>query len=286
MTTATLKINLPSPLYNVDLQSIKYRADRQMEEERKRLALDRGRAMWALKINPPYNVSGIPAFAKRLREVLRTWDAKAQERGWDKQRHEIKTSDAELRQQVEEALAWAEAWEPTALALKAAKSTAIKGRKPAENPRKTDPRTLDHTGTCACCGRNVKIPDGKLYDHGFHITGGPRNQKTGRSWGVRQGSCFGVGFPPDEISPECAKALLKVITAQRKATEKRLADLKAMDPKTVVGKCPFTQRDRTARDEIYSVESELRMLNSDEQRYNEHVKNWKRRPLPDGRTDP
>ena len=74
--------------------------------------------------------------------------------------------------------------------LAAAKDRVIKARKPSATPRKTPERTLDNTGTCACCGQNVKLSAGRIVMHGYTIR-----------WGFQSGRCFGVGFPPIEVSP-------------------------------------------------------------------------------------
>lgn len=81
--------------------------------------------------------------------------------------------------------------EPVANFL-ALKAFVIKSRKPSETPRATPERTLENTGTCAICGRNVKLSStGKIVDHGFTL-----------AWDQRSGSCFGVGYDPIEVSPE------------------------------------------------------------------------------------
>ena len=86
-------------------------------------------------------------------------------------------------------------WKPVADKFRELKPMIVKGRKPAVNPHQTSERTLENTGTCACCGKNVKLNDGKIVDHGFNI-----------KWGVRNGQCFGVGYKPIEVSTEGAVA--------------------------------------------------------------------------------
>jgi len=81
-------------------------------------------------------------------------------------------------------------WEDVAVLLAKTKTDVIKGRKPSATPRKTEPRTLDNTGTCPCCGHNVKLNGGRIVDHGFTLEFNQRN-----------GKCFGVGYRPWEISP-------------------------------------------------------------------------------------
>ena len=79
----------------------------------------------------------------------------------------------------------------------AAKGRVVKARKPSTAPRKTPARTLDNTGTCACCGQNVKLSGGRIVQHGYTIR-----------WGFQSGSCFGVGYLPIEVSDEGLRAAL------------------------------------------------------------------------------
>jgi hypothetical protein len=86
----------------------------------------------------------------------------------------------------------------------AVKGTCQKGRKPMrDEDRKTAPRTLDNTGTCTWCGKNVKLEGDGLYHHGFVIT-----------WQARNGACAGQNYPPAEVSDAGYKALLEVLLAR------------------------------------------------------------------------
>lgn len=83
-------------------------------------------------------------------------------------------------------------WEPVAATVAAAKKDAIKGRKPSTTPRKTKERTLENTGTCPVCGRNIKLRyDSRMVDHGYTLR-----------YGFRNGKCAGVGKLPWEVSPQ------------------------------------------------------------------------------------
>lgn len=86
-------------------------------------------------------------------------------------------------------------WTPVANKFRTLKPLIVMGRKPAETPRKTPERTLENTGTCSCCGMNVKLKAGKIVQHGFTIR-----------YGWQQGICFGRGYDPIEVSPEGAVA--------------------------------------------------------------------------------
>jgi len=65
-------------------------------------------------------------------------------------------------------------------------------------------RTLDNTGTCACCRNNIKLKNDRMVDHGFRISDGFAHY-----FGFRSGNCFGVGYLPWEVSTEGAVALVK-----------------------------------------------------------------------------
>ena len=89
----------------------------------------------------------------------------------------------------------------------AVKPLVVKGRRPGETPN-LNPRTLEHTGTCGCCNRNIKLNGaGRIWDHGYEIEGRGRGMRGGYGYKVG-GSCFGVGYPPIEVSDEVWVALL------------------------------------------------------------------------------
>lgn len=62
-------------------------------------------------------------------------------------------------------------------------------------------RDWTNTGTCGVCERNIKMNDPErqeLVHHGYERPGD----------GGIHGDCFGVGYKPHELSPECAKNYL------------------------------------------------------------------------------
>ena len=62
--------------------------------------------------------------------------------------------------------------------------------------REAKKRDWTNTGTCACCGANVKMDStGKLVLHGYKRPG----------YGYTEGSCFGVGYEPYERSTKGAE---------------------------------------------------------------------------------
>ena len=122
--------------------------------------------------------------------------------------------------------AFLEFWAPYITAselLVSVKPLIVKGRKPAENPSLTA-RTIDHTGTCGCCQRNIKMTDGgRIWDHGYTIDG--RGRGVGSSY-KNGNSCFGVGYEPIEISPRVWKDLLVRMEARIKDLPKRIEQAK------------------------------------------------------------
>lgn len=59
-------------------------------------------------------------------------------------------------------------------------------------------RTLRHIGWCPVCQRDIKVRNGRLVHHGYERPG----------IGFIVGDCFGVGYPPYEMSTECCDAYL------------------------------------------------------------------------------
>jgi hypothetical protein len=57
---------------------------------------------------------------------------------------------------------------------------------------KAPSRTLENTGTCAICAQNTKLLNGKIVNHGYEVK---CHQHVG-------GICFGVNYPPLEVSSE------------------------------------------------------------------------------------
>lgn len=94
------------------------------------------------------------------------------------------------------------------------KATIVKGRRPSEDPDVlANRRTLDNTGTCAVCSRNIKMEHGtKMYHHGFDI----RDH-------TRQGTCHGVGYDAVEVSPEGLVAYLKFLRARKDSLDRGIA---------------------------------------------------------------
>lgn len=169
---------------------------------------------------------------------------------------------------------------PMADKFRTLKPMIQKGRKPAETPRKTEERTLDNTGTCGCCGKNVKMDaNGKLVAHGYTL-----------KYGFQSGNCFGVGYEPVEVSP---KAMVEYVAVLRQhhtdTTEAKIAfvnDRPAIMVQKTWGKAAELVNDgeegydRAHRNRVYQFESELRQIESDIAYYQPRIDNWKPQALP------
>jgi hypothetical protein len=100
-----------------------------------------------------------------------------------------------------------------------AKTIIIKGRKPSETPRQTPVRTIENTGTCGICGKNVKMkPSGGLFEHGFNL-----------KFHFRSNVCYGSNRQAIEVSVQPVidyiKSLEKAIESNnRKLLQKDLPD--------------------------------------------------------------
>ena len=139
-------------------------------------------------------------------------------------------------------------WEDAAAALAAAKKDVIKGRKPSTTPRKTPMRTLENTGTCPVCGKNVKMLGGRMVDHGFTL-----------QYGFRNGNCSGVNKDPWELSPQGKIDFIAGLTAFR-------AEVAARPVKD--------DREGRERDRLVG------WITQDIEYHQQMVSNWKSQPLP------
>lgn len=105
-------------------------------------------------------------------------------------------------------------WETLSSKLRELKGMIVTGRRKLEpSERKTKIRTLDNTGTCSVCGRNVKLSNGNIVDHGYKVYFG------------RNGSCFGTGYPPVEVSKEGIVAFRDMLVQDMFKTKERIKTL-------------------------------------------------------------
>jgi hypothetical protein len=172
--------------------------------------------------------------------------------------------------------------------LKNLKTKVIKGRIPAETPNE-NARTLENTGTCGCCNRNVKLTSSsRIWDHGFQILN--RGYGIGAGYKIG-GSCFGVGYEPIEVSPLVWQDMLA-------AWEKRVVELPSIIENLTNILATMTKPERkmdfqrtpeerelakeyTGRqDGLRQCKSELAYLTIRIPEMKEAIQNWSPRPLP------
>ena len=149
-------------------------------------------------------------------------------------------------------------------------------------------RTLENTGTCACCGQNVKlgyqVAPGKIGRHGF---------KRPRFWQVTVGRCTGTGFPPIEVSPEGSRHLREAVTSIRDAQLQQQAGLRDGSITEVIERRGRGDRltgkkfdpnsphwEYAKRKELERLEMSLRRLHQEVQDLDSQIQNWRPTPLP------
>lgn len=142
-------------------------------------------------------------------------------------------------------------WEPIAQQLESAVPLIVKGRKTGE--RKTPPRTLENTGTCPICGKNFKLDgSGKIISHGYVV-----------QWHQHNGSCFGVGKLPWELSPQGAIDYVKQCCLPQKHGIEDSLKILAWSPKSL---------DR--------ITSELRSVIREITCFENRIAKWEKKELP------
>jgi hypothetical protein len=171
-------------------------------------------------------------------------------------------------------------WTPVAEKFRTLKSMIVMGRKPAETPRQTPVRTLENTGTCSCCGMNVKLKDGKIVQHGYTI-----------KYGWQSGVCFGRGYVPIEVSPEGAVAyneelgnLLVRINRNKTNLIAKRPDLEIRDrytaKVTATLKDGDDKYDRVLEGRVREMESEIRQIEYEITIFTKKIATWTPGVLP------
>ena len=178
--------------------------------------------------------------------------------------------------------------------VKEVKGMVIKGRKPSENPS-LSARTIENTGTCGCCGRNIKLSNaGRIVDHGYGIANRGYGFGTGYKTG---GSCFGFHYEPIEVSPkvwedmkaamETRLAKLPEILAGAKADFAAMAPAHRLNPL-----CPVLTKDQKdhnrsrqlAERAILDMTHELERLPLSIEEMTDKLAAWAPKPLPGTRS--
>lgn len=115
--------------------------------------------------------------------------------------------------------------------LETLKPQIVKGRKPSTNENARPARTLENTGTCAVCGRNVKRAGaGKLVAHGYRTSHGFK-------W---TGDCLGTAADPIEVSVEGLERL-------RDAMDRQLQQIIPADAKPATRKNMIEKQEYAAK---------------------------------------
>ena len=133
-------------------------------------------------------------------------------------------------------------------------------------PAPVDPRTLENTGTCACCGRNCKLTAaGRVVDHGFRVPAG---------WGARSAGCLCVGELPVEVSSDGLHRVVRSLVAVRDSLRSKVTRMRNVGP----------LRPRDVR-EMQSAIDQIGCVRADIARFESLIADWRPAPLPDGRAD-
>jgi hypothetical protein len=149
------------------------------------------------------------------------------------------------------------------------------------------PRTRDNTGTCPCCFRNIKLKsrggeeDYLMVLHGYRRPG----------WGSTVGRCWGVDFPPFELSPKGTQMLLKEhLEPALESAEKELRRCKAGEVDKLYNE--RSQKWITEETEgpghwkhlleVHEVntENKVKYLKRDIESLEKLIRGWKKQPLP------
>lgn len=266
-------IAIPDPIYSREYDDLKYIFNRAVETAADASKRFSG-AFYALTyMGAPTSAIEVRSMHRRVTALLAKWDSPATQvmvttaiNSMQSRGQTVTSSD--VREAVVRVRDFLTTWLPLADKMVAVKDRVVKGRKPSAMPRKTEPRTKDNTGTCACCGQNVKLAVGKIVLHGFTIRPG---------W--RAGRCFGVGFSPIETGPDGLVALLEVLRRRIPRLEAEITNLRALDINATLERTP-EQPYRTVRAALSNAESELRHTRSDITATERRIREWVPRPLP------
>lgn len=269
-------IALPDVIFTADYDAAKYLFSRAVETAAKNAKVFNRSFYWLTYKSNPTSALEVRAHAKAIDDLLTRWDRPATKDRVQTALSQMATVPAAgdattpeaLRATLEAAAAFLRRWLPLADKIIAAKSRVTKGRKPSATPRKTKERTTENTGTCACCGKNVKLDNGRIVMHGFTIRPG---------W--RSGRCFGVGYSPIETGKDGLEAYLNALTTHRDQTTKIIAELQKLDPSTALERTPY-QQFRTVGAKLSNEESELLFTQVSIRETEKRIREWEPKPLP------
>jgi len=132
-------------------------------------------------------------------------------------------------------------------------------------------RTLENTGHCGICGKNVKMrSNGTLHDHGF----------TRRKWQGRSGQCFGAGSLAIETSPDVYKryipSLAKILSEVQNLIRKGERGEFPAEVTTFRGRIKVDpSNDRVTKNILSGWQKEKEDLEQDLRHYEGLLRDWK-----------
>jgi len=151
---------------------------------------------------------------------------------------------------------------------------------------KKKPKTRGGSGTCPCCFRNIKLKSRNdaaptIVLHGYLRPG----------WGQVQGSCYGVGYQPFELSSEGTEHLVGVLNDREAHQKDFLRRLKGGEvqqlshqlsrTKVIIVKPGEVAWERLLKERIDETERILVHLVKDLQVLRKLIADWKAQPLPE-----
>ena len=140
------------------------------------------------------------------------------------------------------------------------------------NEKETSTRYI---GTCAACGRSIKVRDGKLVHHGYERPG----------HGYIEGDCFGVHYEPHETSPQCAIDLKPIIEAHIESQKVAIKNVESATSLIDWRKVTLTREENKyafeaeQKSRIRQIERRIEKLTADRDRLASMVESWTAQPL-------
>ncbi len=243
-------------IYNVDYKEVKDAANRKLEEGYRAAVVDKYLAVdYDTRMAYPEGVSNLYYSAYPQAHTLKARD------------NQIIKAEKEYGDHwmVQAAREYLELVRPVIEKLVIIKGLVVKGRKPSTTPRQTPERTIENTGTCSVCGRNVKMKDNKIVDHGYTV-----------KYGFQSGNCSGVGYDPIEISPKGAVAYIKSLENFKATQEATL-------PKAFEAARASAYGDWKVRNAPRQIETSIRHVTLDIEMFTKIIDTWEAKPLPDAK---
>lgn len=249
-------------IYNVDYKSVKDAANRKLEEGYRAAVVDKYLAIdHEIRHAYPELVGDLYYSSYPQAHTLKARDnqiIKAEKEHGD-------------HWMVQAAREYLELVRPVIEKLVIIKGLVVKGRKPSTTPRQTPERTIENTGTCSVCARNVKMKDNKIVDHGYTI-----------KYGFQSGNCAGVGYDPIEISYKGTLAYVRTLEAYKVAQEDALPKAKTAAAVLADTQKAFedSREERAVRNAPHSIETNIRYAGKDIEWFTKIIAEWEAKALP------